>query len=98
MSAAIGVNRYSNSKDTEGPNVLNAWTHGDLITVDDIALVHVEHSSMYQRNEDIWKDYPSSRKADYSRADGIVGYAGSRATRWSSSMRISSMMRRRWRF
>jgi dienelactone hydrolase len=67
--------RHSISKDSEGPNVLNAWTHGDLITVDDMALVHVEHSSMYQRNEYIWKDYPSSRKADYSRADGIVGYA-----------------------
>lgn len=30
---------------------------------------------MYQRNEDIWKYYPSSQKADYTRADGIVGYA-----------------------
>ena len=67
--------RHSISKDTDGPNVLNAWTHGDLITVDDMALVHVEHSSMYQRNEDIWKNYPSSHKGDYSRADGIVGYA-----------------------
>jgi tetratricopeptide (TPR) repeat protein len=67
--------RHTTNKDTEGPNVLNAWTHGDLITVDDMALVHTEHSSMYQRNEDIWKDYPSSHKADYSRADGIVGYA-----------------------
>jgi tetratricopeptide (TPR) repeat protein len=67
--------RHTPSKDTEGPNVLNAWTHGDLITVDDMALVHTEHSSMYQRNEDIWKGYPSSHKADYSRADGIVGYA-----------------------
>ena len=57
----------SPSKDTEGPNVLNAWTHGDLITV--------EHSSVYQRNEEIWKDYPSSRKGDYTRADGMVGYA-----------------------
>jgi dienelactone hydrolase len=63
------------NKDNEGPNVMNAWTHGDLITVDDIALVHVEHSSMYQRNEDIWKNYPKNHKADYSRADGIVGYA-----------------------
>jgi tetratricopeptide (TPR) repeat protein len=62
------------SKDNEGANVLNAWTHGDLITVDDMALVHVEHSSMYQRNENIWKHYPENRKGDYSRADGIVGY------------------------
>jgi tetratricopeptide (TPR) repeat protein len=67
--------RYNLGKNAEGPNVLNAWTNGDLITVDDLALVHVEHSSMYQRNEDAWKNYPSSHKADYSRADGIVGYA-----------------------
>jgi hypothetical protein len=59
------------SKDNEG---LNGWTHGDLITVDDMALTHVEHSSMYQRNEKIWKHYPENRKGDYSRADGIVGY------------------------
>jgi tetratricopeptide (TPR) repeat protein len=63
------------NKDNEGPNVLNAWTHGDLITVDDMALVHVEHSSMYQRNEDTWKGYSKSHKGDYSRADGMVGYA-----------------------
>jgi len=67
--------RHTPNKDNEGPNVLNAWTHGDLITVDDLALIHVEHSSVYQRNEDIWKSYPRHRKADYSRADGIVGYA-----------------------
>ncbi|MGD0446570.1 MAG: tetratricopeptide repeat protein [Edaphobacter sp.] len=67
--------RSSPNNSTEGPNVLNAWTHGDLITVDDMALVHVEHSSMFQRNEDTWKDYPRSHKGDYSRADGIVGYA-----------------------
>ena len=67
--------RQHPNKDTEGPNVLNAWTHGDLITVDDMALVHVEHSSMYQRNEDIWKNYARNHKGDYSRADGIAGYA-----------------------
>jgi pimeloyl-ACP methyl ester carboxylesterase len=69
------------SKDNDGPNVLNAWTHGDLITVDDMALTHVEHSSMYQRNEEIWKHYPENRKGDYSRADGIVGYG--RAARYT---------------
>jgi tetratricopeptide (TPR) repeat protein len=69
------IARQHPDKENEGPNVLNAWTHGDLITVDDMALVHVEHSSMYQRNEDIWKGYPRYHKGDYSRADGIVGYA-----------------------
>lgn len=75
---AISVEDYARrpeGKDFEGPNVLNVWRHGDLITVDDMAMVHVEHSSMYQRNEDIWKDYAKHRKGDYSRADGIVGYA-----------------------
>jgi tetratricopeptide (TPR) repeat protein len=67
--------RHTPSKDSEGPNVLNAWTHGDLITVEDIALVHTEHSSMYQRNEDTWKGYAKNHKADYTRADGMVGYA-----------------------
>jgi tetratricopeptide (TPR) repeat protein len=67
--------RHTPSKDTEGTNVLNAWTHGDLVTVDDMALVHTQHSSMYQRNENIWKGYLSNHRADYSRADGIVGYA-----------------------
>lgn len=62
------------SKNNQGPSVLNAWTHGDLITVDDMALTHVEHSSIYQRNEDTWKYFAESRKGDYSRADGTVGY------------------------
>jgi tetratricopeptide (TPR) repeat protein len=38
-------------------------------------LTHVEHSSMYQRREDIWAAYAKQRKADFERADGIVGYA-----------------------
>jgi len=58
-------------KNNQGPNVLNAWTHGDLITVDDMALDHVEHSSMYQRNEEVWKHFQENRKGDYSRADGF---------------------------
>ena len=68
--------RYLNdpAKDT-GPNALNAWTHGDLITVHDLALVHAEHSSMFQRNEDMWKDNADQKKADYGREYGVPGYA-----------------------
>lgn len=58
-----------------GPSPLNAWAHGDLITVHDLALTHTEHSSMYQRNEEIWKNYPEFQKADYTREDGMIGYA-----------------------
>lgn len=58
-----------------GPNVLNAWTHGDLLTVHMLGLVHVEFSSMYQRNEDVWDHFHNTQKADYGREDGIPGYA-----------------------
>lgn len=61
-----------------GPDVLNAWTHGDLITVHMLGLSHMEHSAMFQRNEDIWwchLNVYQQKKADYSRADGITGYA-----------------------
>jgi dienelactone hydrolase len=67
--------RYFKDLKEPAPNVLNEWTHGDLITVHDLALVHVEHSSMYQRNEDVWKGFAEQQKADYGREDGIVGYA-----------------------
>jgi dienelactone hydrolase len=61
--------------DQTGPSPLNAWTHGDLVSVHDLALVHTEHSSMYQRNEEAWKEYAEDHKADYVREDGIAGYA-----------------------
>jgi tetratricopeptide (TPR) repeat protein len=68
--------RYFSDKDkSDGPNVLNAWTHGDLITVHMLGFVHTEHSSMFQRNEDIWKGFAADHKADYGREDGITGYA-----------------------
>ena len=67
--------RYLNdpAKST-GPSALNAWTHGDLITVHDLALVHTELSSMFQRNEDIWKNVADQKKGDYGREYGIPGY------------------------
>jgi dienelactone hydrolase len=67
--------RYLNGEKNQGPNVLNAWTHGDLVLVRMLGLVHVEHSSMYQRNEDTWKSFSQQQIADYGREDGIAGYA-----------------------
>jgi dienelactone hydrolase/TolA-binding protein len=69
------IERNHSGPSQTGPNALNAWTHGDLITVHDLALTHTQHSSMFQRNEDIWKGYAEAQKGDYSREDGIVGYA-----------------------
>jgi tetratricopeptide (TPR) repeat protein len=60
-----------------GPSVLNEWTHGDLIYVNMMGLIHGEFSSMFQRSEAFWKGYPTNpaRVADYTRADGIIGYS-----------------------
>jgi dienelactone hydrolase len=69
------IERNHSAPEQTGPNVLNRWVHGDLMTVHDLALNHTEHSSMYQRNEDVWKDFPATQKGDYDRDDGVVGYA-----------------------
>jgi pimeloyl-ACP methyl ester carboxylesterase len=66
--------------DRLGPSVLNAWTHGDLLTVRMLGLTHQEFASMYQRNEFVWNRFfdrkaAGQRPGDYDRADGIVGYA-----------------------
>lgn len=66
---------FADAGENKAPNVLNSWTHGDLITVHMLGLVHTEHSSMFQRNEDVWKDFPEAKKGDYEREDGITGYA-----------------------
>jgi len=69
------IERNHSAPEQTGPNVLNRWLHGDLMTVHNLALNHTEHSSMYQRNEDVWKDFPATQKGDYDRDDGMVGYA-----------------------
>lgn len=58
----------------QGPNVLNEWTHGDLIKVDMMDMAHGEFSAMTQRNEHAWDRLASWQKADYGREDGMVGY------------------------
>lgn len=66
--------RYLDSPANHGASALNAWTHGDLLTVHMMGMAHQEFSSMYQRNDDTWKEFPQFQKADYPREDGIVGY------------------------
>jgi hypothetical protein len=67
--------RYFTSPGMQGPNVLNAWTHGDMELVHMLGMAHVEYSSMYQRNENTWKQYAEFQVGDFTRADGIPGYA-----------------------
>jgi pimeloyl-ACP methyl ester carboxylesterase len=68
---------YDDSKKGKhlNPDALNQWTGGDRFIVYMLGLIHEEFSSMFQRNEDVWKIYTENHKADYSRADGMVGYA-----------------------
>lgn len=67
--------RYLTEAQSSGPNVLNAWTHGDLLMVYMLGLVHQEFSSMYQRREDMWTThFLEWQKADYGREDGVTGY------------------------
>ena len=69
---------YLSPENREGPNVLNTWTHGDLITVHVMDLSHAQFNSLYQRNRDFWWEldnvYPLWQ-ADYGREDAITGYA-----------------------
>ena len=66
--------RYLNDPANQGPSVLNAWTHGDLITVHMSGLVHGEFSSRFQRDEDFWRAFPTMQAGDYGREDGVTGY------------------------
>jgi tetratricopeptide (TPR) repeat protein len=62
--------------ESQGPNVLNEWTHGDLYSVQMLGLVHPEFDSLSQRIENFWKyDFPHTQEADYGREDGMIGYA-----------------------
>lgn len=56
------------------PEALNDWTGGDCTIVYMLGLIHEEFSSLFQRDENVWKLFPENHKADYSRADGTVGY------------------------
>jgi dienelactone hydrolase len=66
--------RLLDPSDAGARNPLNAWTHGDLMTVHMLAMSHLEFSSLYQRNEETWKS-DAMLKADYQREDGITSYA-----------------------
>jgi dienelactone hydrolase len=69
--------RFTTGAERQGPNVLNAWTHGDLIAVYMLGMAHGEFGSMYQRNEDSWRTIFQGwhqHRGDYSRQDSVVGY------------------------
>lgn len=71
--------RFLSPAQIEGPNVLNAWVHGDLLDVHMLGMTHRQFSSMAQRNEDYWLDaadeqFPDRVRPDFDRADAAAGY------------------------
>ncbi len=56
------------------PNVLNEWTHGDLLHVRLLAISHIQFSSMYQRSERFRKEGLHFVPADYSLEEGVTSY------------------------
>ncbi len=60
--------------DKVGPNVLNAWIHGDLLTVNMLGMAHPEFSSMFQRRESAQR-FSENQVADYGREDANTSYA-----------------------
>jgi hypothetical protein len=60
--------------DRVGPNVLNAWIHGDLLTVNMLGMSHPEFSSMFQRRESAQR-FAKNQIADYGRDDANTSHA-----------------------
>jgi tetratricopeptide (TPR) repeat protein len=69
--------RYLTKALRDGPNVLNAWRHGDLTYVHVLGLSHPEFTSAYQRNENMWWNIvhvSPTMQDDYGRDDAVTGY------------------------
>jgi hypothetical protein len=67
-------NDHAPPADKVGPNVLNAWIHGDLLTVNMLGMAHPEFSSMFQRRESAQR-FAENQVADYERKDANTSYA-----------------------
>jgi len=66
--------RKDKSQCVTAPNVLNEWTHGDLLHVHMLAMSHIQFSSLYQRSERFRKEALQFVPADYSLEDGAESY------------------------
>lgn len=70
------IERYQDgpAENLVGPNVLNAWNHGDLVTVNMIGMSHGEFSSMFRRRKSPER-FAEDQVADYGPEDANQGYA-----------------------
>lgn len=71
---------HLNAPENIGPNVLNAWTHGDLLTVEMFAMAHQQFSSMLERRP---THYVDDELPGYTWDEGAAGYTWvARYTLW----------------
>ena len=60
--------------DRVGPNVLNAWVHGDFFTINMVGMAHGEFSSMFRRRKSAQR-FAEDQVADYGQDDANTNYA-----------------------
>jgi hypothetical protein len=60
--------------DRVGPNILNAWMHGDLFTINMVGMAHGEFSSMFRRRKSAQR-FAEDQVADYRQDDANTNYA-----------------------
>ena len=65
---------HQNSPCQNVPNVLNEWTHGDLLHVHMLALSHIQFSSLFQRSQRFKTEGLHFAPADYSLQEGNESY------------------------
>lgn len=66
--------RQGKDQGATAPNVLNQWTHGDLLHLHLLAVSHIQFSSLYQRSERFRREALQFSPADYSLEDGAISY------------------------
>jgi dienelactone hydrolase len=57
-----------------GPNVLNSWTHGDLIIAHMLSVAHAAFSTKWQRSTDYWNYFTELLPGDFGPQEAMVGY------------------------
>jgi hypothetical protein len=60
--------------ETRGRSVLNAWTNGDVTTINMVGMSHPEFCSMFQRMKNA-ETFAEDQVADYGREDANTGYS-----------------------
>ena len=76
--------RHGKQQGDAAPNVLNEWTHGDLLHIHLLGVSHIQFSSLYQRSERFGREALQFSPADYSLQEGAEAITGWLGTPWNS--------------